>query len=168
MTILIAFLAAWSSTSPQIVQVSVKWERDYLHAREIGTRLQKPLAVFVGSGEEGWKKVVRDGGLDANMRRLLVEQFVPVYVNVDSESGQKLAEAFELANKHGLIISDRTGELMAFRQDGDLESKDLVKHLNRLADPEHIVFTTETNDPPATIVATAPNGGFQNPFACQT
>jgi hypothetical protein len=167
MTALIAFLAVWSNMSPQIVHAGVKWEADYHQAREIGARLQKPLAVFVGSGADGWKQVVREGSLSAEARRQISERFVPVYVNAESESGQKLAEAFGLVNKRGLIISDRTGGLMAFHHDGDLELSDLVKHLNRFGDPDHIVITTESNDFPVTANVVSA-GAKVNPFACQT
>jgi hypothetical protein len=177
MTLLIAIVAAWTGAIPQIVPADVKWEQNYVQARELAARLQKPLAVFVGSGAEGWKQVVREGNLNAAARRELHERFVPVYVNAETEAGQNLAGAFELANKRGLIISDRTGGLMAFHQDGDLELADLVKHLNRLGDPDHVVSVTETNDPSAppyvphaqvALAPAAPAGGYVNPFACQT
>jgi hypothetical protein len=163
----IVILVLWGSLNPQITQSSIKWDRDYVHARELSSQLQKPLAVFVGNGSNGWKQVVRGGVFDAETRRMLAERFVPVYIDAGTNAGQKLAEAFELAGKHGLIVSDRTGELMAFRQDGDLEPKDLAKHLNRLADPEHVVITTESNEAPAPVHV-APAGGYTNPFACQT
>ncbi len=177
MSLLIAVVVAWSSSNPQIMQSSMKWEENYVQAKELGARLQKPLAVFVGSGAEGWKQVVREGNLNATVRQELRERFVPVYVNAESETGKQLVEAFELASKRGLIVSDRTGGLMAFHQDGIMELADLTKQLSRLGNPEHVVSVTETNDPSAPIyiahagtvrAPAAPANAYVNPFACPT
>ncbi len=177
MSLLIAVLAAWSSISPQILQSSVKWQEDYQQARELGARLQKPLAVFVGSGAEGWKQVIHEHSLNAEVRQVLSNQFVPVYVNAETESGKKLVEAFDVTDKRGLVISDRTGGVMAFHHDGELELADLSKQLNRLSNPEHVVIVTETNNPAAPVysprrgplrAAAAAIRSYVNPFACPT
>jgi hypothetical protein len=161
----IVLLALWGAVAPQTSRPNLIWEQDYRQARTVGSRLQKPLAVFVGKGADGWKQLVREGTLDAAVRKTLAERFVPVYINQDLEAGQQMAEAFGLSGKLGLIISDRSGDVMAFRHEGNLDGKDLARHLKRLADPDHVVVTTETNEQPVVV---QPATIYQSPFACQT
>ena len=183
----IAVVALWGAVSPQISELSLRWEQDYRHARAIGTREHKPLAVFVGTGAGGWQHLAREGNLDLASRRTLRQHFVPVYVNQDTDAGRQLAANFGLAGKTGLVISDRTGGVMAFRHEGDLPAAELVRQLERYADPNLVVSTTEGNAgqqvylaqaQPAAYPAYQPaqayippsyyQNPYGNPFACQT
>lgn len=172
----IALLALWGAVAPQVTRLSVNWEQDYHKARTLGAKEQKPLAVFVGSGTGGWKGVV-PAGLDANLRQALTDRYVPVYVDQTTARGQALAAAFELTGKSGLVISDRTGELQAFRHEGELSGQDLARHLGRYCDAGFVIHTTESNAPPpppaAPIYYQAPVipasfQSFQNPVPCHT
>ncbi len=124
--------------------VAPAWEHDYRMARQIGEKAQKPLAVFVGSGSANWRQLTREGQYDAEVAKLLVEQYVRVFINVEDPEGRKLAQAFGLSGTRGLIISDRTGDVQAFRHDGDLAAKDLARLLTRFGSPDFVVYTTET------------------------
>jgi hypothetical protein len=97
----------------------------------------------VGSGQDGWRKVVRDGGLDPALNRLLAEKFVCLYVDTDTAVGRSLAGAFELAGR-GLVISDRTGTSQAYSLSGDLTRAELVRALEKYAGAERDVRSTET------------------------
>jgi hypothetical protein len=119
------------------------WQTNYGAARKLGAG-QKPLAVFIGSGKQGWNKVAEEG-LSSESRKVLAERYVSVYVNVDTAEGQRLARAFRMSNGLGIVISDRTGELQAFRHEGDLAERDLVRYLLRYGDPDRVVTSTETN-----------------------
>jgi hypothetical protein len=145
---LIAMAGTWAANLP----VTPTWESDYRLARQIGEKAQKPLAVFIGSGAAKWQQLTREGLYDAEIARLLTEQYVRVYVDVETPEGRKLAEAFGLVNSRGLIISDRTGDVQAFRHDGDLAAKDLARYLTRYCSSDHVVVTTETTIPPAAPV----------------
>jgi hypothetical protein len=133
--------------SPEIGSHSLKWEHDYRQARSAAVSASKPLAVFVGAGAEGWRKVVHDCCLDSAAEKTLAERYVVVYVNQDTDDGRKIAESLQLSGKQGLVISDRTGKLQAFRQEGDLTASDLSQRLTRYADPAFIATTTESNTP---------------------
>jgi len=133
--------------SPEIGSHSLKWDHDYQHARSAAINASKPLAVFVGAGAEGWRKVVHDCCLDSAAEKTLADKYVVVYVNEDTDAGRKVAESLQLSGKPGLVISDRTGKLQAFRQEGDLSAADLSQRLTRYADPTFIVTTTESNAP---------------------
>src|SRR4051812_30165651 len=132
------------------IPVTPSWERDYSTARQIGEKSKKPLAVFFGSGNVNWRQLTREGKPDAEIVKLLSDQYVRVYVNGDTADGRNLAQAFGLIGTRGLVISDRTGDLQAFRFDGDLAAEDLARHLARYGSPAHVVSTTEGNvAPPA-------------------
>ena len=124
---------------------SPAWMTDYDSARRTGREEQKPLAVFIGSGVRGWHRVTKEGKLGKDTSRLLADEYVCVYVDSDLPWGKKLASAFELPDGLGLVISDRTGQLQAYHHVGELANEDLVRHLQRYADAEHFVRTTETD-----------------------
>jgi len=138
-----ALCALWGSVSPQLSQFSMNFENDYREARAIGAKSQKPLLVFVGQGADGWKRLVREGQLGGEARSKISAAFIAVYIDRTAEDGKSLAEAFSLQANGGLIISDRSGGVMAFRHEGPLSDADLCKHLTRFADPALVVATTE-------------------------
>ena len=144
--------------TPEIGSPSLKWEHDYRQARSAAVSANKPLAVFVGSGTEGWRKVVHDCRLDADVEKTLAEKYVVVYVNQDTDAGRKLAETFQLSGKQGLVISDRTGKLQAFHHEGDLTASDLSQRLTKYSDPALTVTTTESNSP------AIQQANYANPF----
>jgi hypothetical protein len=132
-------------SSPAEMTSSPSWLMDYSLARQQGIDDKKPLAVFVGSGKEGWDKLVRNGALAKEQNKLLATSYVCVYLDTATADGKRLAGLFNLENGPGLIISDHSGKLMAFHHAGDLPAPDLTKYLSRYADPERVVRTTETN-----------------------
>jgi len=129
--------------SPSILSPEPAWLNDYTAAQTRVTAVRKPMAVFVGSGKDGWGKVVRDGALDRELKRTLANQFVCVYVDTDTAAGRSLAGAFEVASK-GLIISDRAGTTQAFSLSGDLTRDELSRTLAKYADPDREVRSTES------------------------
>ena len=120
------------------------WSTDYFAASKQSARARKPLAVVLGSGEAGWDKLDRDGKLTEEAKGLLASKYVCVYVNTDTAEGKRLAKAFEMPNGRGIVISDRTGDVQAFRHEGNLSSRELARSLERYADPDRPVRVTET------------------------
>src|SRR5438105_13631741 len=96
-------LAGTVDVSAMLPKVAA-WQTDYSTAQKRGLEEKKPLAVVLGSGPEGWAAVSRDGKLDPSVMESLYDNYVCVYVDVATERGQKLADAFEM--KSGLVISD--------------------------------------------------------------
>jgi hypothetical protein len=139
------------------------WMTEYGKARQQGQKEEKPLAVFVGAGKTGWEQVSHEGKFAKEVKQLLAQKYVCVYVNRDDEAGQKLASAFEFADGPGLIISSRAGNLQAFRHEGNLGNEVLEEYLRRYADPARVTTQTETNPSarmsyysPASLQNTAP------------
>src|SRR5262249_7208563 len=84
---------------------SPSWLDDYDVALLRGKREGKPLAVFIASGPEGYKKVCRNRTMTQGMKELLAKEYVCVYVNTNRRTGKKWARAFGLDK--GIVISDR-------------------------------------------------------------
>jgi hypothetical protein len=135
-------LAGTSGTTGMLPTVPA-WQSDYQAAKKRSADEKKPLAVLLGSGAADWDTLSRDGSkIDPAIVELLQDRYVPVYIDVTTEKGQKLADAFEM--KQGVILSDRSGENQAFRHEGVLASADLERNLRRFAEPDRAVTQTET------------------------
>jgi hypothetical protein len=152
---LAGFLAAAPSAE------SPSWLTDYSAARAMGRREHKPLAVFLGTGKAGWNAVCRNGELDRRTKRLLTDHYVCVYVDTSKPAGRALAADFELGDGAGIVLSDRTGQLQAFRHTGELSVERLDDYLSRFADPDLVVRTTVQND--STRVSSYPPEAFVAP-----
>jgi hypothetical protein len=122
------------------------WLNDYSLASERGTAMRKPLAVFIGTGETGWNDISKDGSLGREATELLVTHYVCVYLDTNKKESQSLAQALAITDGVGLVLSDRTGKLQAFRHEGETQSNELEKWLRRYADPERVATTTETRE----------------------
>src|SRR5262249_28943805 len=81
------------------------WQNDYYAALKQGEEQQKPLAVFLAPGENGWDKLSQQGGLDKDAKQLLAGKYVPVFVNTDTDAGRRLARAFEMSGGKGVVLS---------------------------------------------------------------
>ena len=118
------------------------WQNDYVAARSQVQREGKPLAVFIGSGESGWEKV---SALSNEVKQVLANKYICVYVDSKIDEGKRLADAFEMPGGLGIVISDKTGDLQAFRHEGNLSNEALTTYLVRYSDPNRVVQTTDSN-----------------------
>jgi hypothetical protein len=124
---------------------SPTWHADYGSAQQVGREGHKPLAVFIASGKTGWNRVSQNKQLGKEVQQLLARNYVCIYVNTSGNGGKQLAAEFDIRQGLGLILSDSTGNLQAFRHEGDLPNEKLLHYLKRFADPERVVRTTESN-----------------------
>jgi len=104
------------------------WQ-NYSQASQMVEKEKKPMAVFLGTGQKGWEKVA--GSLSTEAEKVLVASYICAYVDTNTPEGEKLAQAFELKNGVGLVLSDRKGEKQVFWHDGNLPQADLVRQLVR-------------------------------------
>ena len=112
--------------------------------------------MFLAPGKGGWDKLTKEGNLGKEARRLLAERYVCVHVDTDTERGRQLARDFELSGGVGLVISDRTGQLQAFRHEGTLPGDDLKSYLERYSTADRVTQTTETHESSRTSYAAPP------------
>lgn len=137
---LAAMVAGLSATN---VPSAPSWLDDYGAALKAVSAANKPMAVFVGGGKDGWQKVVRDGGVDPTTTRLLAQKFVCVYVDTETANGRSLASAFQVGS-HGLIISDKTGAAQAFSLSGTLTRQELRETIAKYSAPADGKVATES------------------------
>jgi hypothetical protein len=121
------------------------WRTDYEAALVQGVSQKRPLAIFLAPGKEGWGKLAAEGQLSQEVQLLLKAKYVAVYLNTETAQGKALATFFELPGKIGLVLSDREGQHQAFWHEGAFGDGELARALQRHADPEGPVLTTETN-----------------------
>jgi hypothetical protein len=123
----------------------LRWQSDYAAVLKQAASERKPVAVFFASGASGWEKLGRDGGLQREAKRVLAERYVCLYVNLATAPGRRLTEAFKMPGGFGIVLSDRSGKVQAFRHEGDLGNRDLLAYLEQYADPNRTARSTQTN-----------------------
>ena len=119
-----------------------QWRSNYREACLLASESKKPIAVFIGNGATGFEKVSKDG-FDNKVFQLLREKYVCVSIDTSTPTGKSLAQQFAV-KETGLVISDQSGKIQAFHHVGDLKKEQLVKALERYADPKHEVLSTES------------------------
>ena len=154
---LMAVVALTTSVSTATLSPNPTWLDDYNAARARVAVAGKPMAVFVGSGQEGRGSVVRDGAIDPVLNKFLADKFICLYVDTTTAAGRSLAGAFEVAGR-GLVISDRKGTSQAYSLSGDLTKAELVRALEKYADagPEARATETVIREAPAAPITVRP------------
>jgi hypothetical protein len=72
-----------------------------------------------------------------------------------------------MSQPRGIVISDSTGKLQAFRHEGNLRDEDLVYYLERFSNADLIVLHTETNPPERSSFTPATSSpGFSTTRGC--
>jgi hypothetical protein len=132
-TFLVGMLLNGQSATPT-------WQTDYSQAQEQSAAQKKPLAVVFGTG--GAAKVARDT-MSPEATRLLADKYICVYVDTAAPAGRTLADQFKMGNAGGLALSDRTCQVIALRHQGDMTNDSLVQYLQKYADPNLVVTSTE-------------------------
>ena len=119
------------------------WQNSYATAQKMGTEQQKPVLVVIGSGANGWSKVIREAAPSAEVTQMMAK-YVCCYIDSTTPEGKKLAQSFEITGS-GLVISDRSGTLQAFSHQGDLSNTTIVHYLKKYSAPGMAITMTETN-----------------------
>jgi hypothetical protein len=115
---------------------SPSWNRDYAAAMKRAATENKPVAVVVASGKDGWKKVCLGEKLDREVRRLLAEHYVCVYIDASEPGTRELVKAFEAGRQPLLVLSARNLVHQAYRHAGELANDSLVEVVRRHASAE--------------------------------
>jgi hypothetical protein len=139
-------LLALSGLSPAADSaVAPSWLTDYAEARKQGAAEKKPVAVFLGSGKDGWTQLIRGGALGVEQNQLLANSYVCLYADQTTPEGKALARSLDINQRVGIVISDHSGQFMAFHHEGDLESRNLTAYLQKYSDSQRVVRTTDSN-----------------------
>jgi hypothetical protein len=137
-------LFALTGFAPLANESELSWLTSYPAARQQGNMEKKPIAIFLGTGQNGWSKLVRGGSLSKEQQDILASRYVCLYVDTATEEGKRLARSLQIQTPLGLVISDSTGNWMAFHE-GDLAAQDMTRYLTRFGDPNRVMYRTETN-----------------------
>jgi hypothetical protein len=137
-------LAVVSPTAEMIpVAPSPSWRSNYTLALKEGQSSKRPLAIFVGSGSEGWDQVSKDGAIDKETKELLHDRYVCLYLDSSKDEARSLISKLSLADRPGLVIGDAKGESQAFWHSGTIGNADLNRTLRKYSDPDLVVVRTE-------------------------
>src|SRR5207244_7023921 len=93
------------------------WAASYGIAKKTAASVGKPLAVVFGAGSKGWQRLDRDGDLSNEAIEILMDRYICVHIDTATDKGKSLANAFELPGGLGIVISDQTGAVQAFRHE---------------------------------------------------
>ncbi|QVL34542.1 hypothetical protein KIH39_11725 [Telmatocola sphagniphila] len=155
------------SSSP--IALTTEWQTDYSKAKQLALEKHKPLAVFVGEGSDGWKKVSPGTSFDGTINQSLSSNFVCLYVDKATSNGKSLADALQVTEHTGLVISDKDVKLQAFNYSGTVKADELVNVITKFADGPQTVTQTESLAKPvvytpasAVIPAAYMGGGCPN------
>jgi hypothetical protein len=156
-------LSGFVSAAP----AGLPWQSDYQAAKRLGAEVNKPLAVFLGSGTNGWKQLAREGGLSATARKILSDSYVCVHIDTATDKGKAWAGAFEMSGGLGIVLSDLGGKNQAYRHEGDLADANLVESLQRYADGSYVARASEGDSDTGARLYTAPPVQFGQSY-CPT
>lgn len=143
------------------------WDTDYRHAKALAAKEQKPLAVVIGNGSAGWDKLVANGNFMAATTAELRSAYVWVYLDMEQETGKKLATSFELTKGPAVVLSDRSGSVQAYRRVGAVEGPELRKVLVSYAETDRVVSRTEETGEIAPPVYQPVYNPFQSCASCR-
>ena|SRR5947209_3457052 len=135
------------------------WLHDYQKARELGSRENKPLVVVIGSGKTDWANLAKPAEQDETINQTLRSSYVCLFVDTDTTDGQQLARSFEMSGP-GLVISNRGGEMQAYRKAGEVPAGELAKELVNYTDD---VYVARKIAPPPAAPAPAPVQTYYQP-----
>jgi hypothetical protein len=116
--------------------VPPNWNYDYELALQRAGAANKPVAVFIGTGKDGWKAICEEGDLGQEARRLLAEHYVCVYVDASRAAQKELVQSFEADRSPLVVLSTRDRAYQAYRHSGALGNASLAKALRRYATEE--------------------------------
>jgi hypothetical protein len=124
-------LVALMGAAPEEAPRTPSWLTDYGQAQRQGWKEGRPLAVFLAPEKNGWQKLARDGKISSEGLKHLAEGYVCVHLDTSTEYGKKWAKEFGISSGLGVVLSDRSGEYQAYRNEGSLESSSLTDALER-------------------------------------
>jgi hypothetical protein len=162
-TTTLAAIALAGGISSGVIPSTPNWHTDYAQAMSRSSAEGKPMAVFIGNGADRVAKMMSDGTISAEAALVLNFSYVCVYLDANTESGKDLANRFEI--QEGLIISNKGGNLQAYRHSGAIGAKDLAESLTKYADTS-VPATTASNVPYSTRPAAQyvyPSSGYTYP-----
>lgn len=139
-----AFASLLAAFTGSVSAQELAWRSSYQEARDHGQKVKKPLAVFVGAGQAGFRQIVQDGSFSSDVRKILASEYIPVYLDADRADHKRLIQELGISSRKGVVLSDRAGDTQAFFHDGALSETELTRQLRYFAAPDLVVRSTAT------------------------
>jgi hypothetical protein len=137
---------------PGTLNPSPSWHHDYAQALTHAGAGKRPVAVFIGSGVDGWKTACNEGALSLEVRRLLASHYVCVYVDAGNSAQESVARSFEAGELPLVVLSSHDRANQAYRHSGKSANASLAQALQRHA-LEDILEVHEEPSEIGTVVA---------------
>jgi hypothetical protein len=111
------------------VPTTPSWQTDYRTALQLSAAHQKPLVVVIHNG--GASQLFKDSAVSKDVLATLRQSYVGLSVDPTTPEGRQLAETFKM--QEGVVISDKTGAVMALRYEGEVAVPKVQPYLTRYA-----------------------------------
>ena len=160
-----AVLALASGVDLGLSPSNPKWQTDYAQAMINASAEKKPMAVFIGHGNDMVKRMTAEGVISADAAKLLAASYVCIYLDTDTASGKDWAGRFEITQ--GLVISNPGGTLQAYRYTGNMPATTLTRELTHYASAGQPSTTVSAGVLPTRPCFVYTTGGCAN-GSCQT
>lgn len=149
----LAVVAVAGLFAPSSIPSHPDWAPNYGSALIRAAENKKPVAVFITNGNLA--HLTKGVTLGADVSKTLSNHYNAVQIDATTEAGKKMADAFGI--QEGVVISDRTGELMALRHEGTIAPTDLEGYLTRYSDQTGVAATEYRSS----VVPTQPTITYQ-------
>ena len=116
----------------------------------MGSRENKPLVVVIGSGKTDWAHLAKPAEQDDTINQTLRSSYVCLFVDTDTTEGQQVARSFEMSGP-GVVISNRAGDLQAYRKTGEVPAGELAKELVNHTDDGYVARKVAPPTAPAAV-----------------
>jgi thioredoxin-like negative regulator of GroEL len=119
----------------------ISWRQDYAAARKEAKAKGLPLVLDFGTENCFWcVKLERETFADANIARMMNEQFIPLKINAHFEP--QLAEALRIQSYPTVVLADADGRILGTMegfQEAPRFYENLQRALARVANPEWMI-----------------------------
>ncbi|TWT88418.1 hypothetical protein Mal64_18990 [Pseudobythopirellula maris] len=123
--------AALSASTPTTTETTADWQADYGKALEQTRSDDRPLLVVIDSPSDETQRV-DPTLLDPQSGKFPLEKYDLCHVDVTTEYGKQVAEAFSATTFPHVSIIDRSGSVILHKQSGAVSEKQwndaLAKH----------------------------------------
>jgi hypothetical protein len=148
-TTLSAVLVLWATFRPNLT-----WETNYAEALKHVRSYDKPLFIIFDTSDSTSAEGVQSGVfMSDKVERALSDDFVRLFVDLDTETGRSLAADFAVSEYPRLVVIDRSGEWQVYRKSGAHTADDVETLLGRFRRTK-MAFSGSVSSTP--VLSTAP------------
>jgi len=107
----------------------LRWIDDYGAALEASRTLQKPLLIVIDDSSHSESQFQHAGVTQGEENADLLEEYVLCRVDVTTDYGKRVADVFKVEQYPFAAITDKVGEKIVYRKNGQLDEAGWVAAL---------------------------------------